>query len=327
MSTSKLPYKIVFFGTSPFSVHVLDTFITRGLLPDLIVTAPDRPQGRKLVMHAPPAKIWAEAHAVPVLQFDKLNAEAVIKISSTISASDLFIVASYGLIIPQAVLDIPKYGTLNIHPSLLPLYRGASPLQSMILADDHDLGVTIMQMDAKMDHGPIVAQSRLSEMSPSWPELGTSVEWPPRFDTLEQVTAEVGAKMLADSLDTYIKAVDAGTVTEKFPAQDHTKATFTQKISKEDGLIDIHKALADSAEGYKALLKIQAFHGWPNAYFFLDKTHTNAAGVTESRKIRIVVKEAHWNADENKLVITRITPEGGKEMNYDDFIRGSHIQI
>lgn len=292
---------MVFYGTSEFSVYVLEVFKARGILPEVIVTTPDKPQGRKLIMTPPPSKVWAEKEGVKVMQFAKLNEDAIAEIKAL--APKLFIVASYGLIIPKAILDIPTEGTLNIHPSLLPLYRGASPLQSMILTDDKHTGVTIMQMDEKMDHGPIVAQK----------EILFTENFPPRVDELEKTLAEVGANLLVDNLEGYI-----GKTLELIP-QDHDKATFTKKISKEDGLVNVETLTGDVA--YQQYLKIQALHGWPGTYFYVEKETAEGP-----KKIRVVIKDASWEKDTSTLILKRVTPEGGKEMNYSDFLNGLRLK-
>ncbi|MES3005611.1 MAG: methionyl-tRNA formyltransferase [Patescibacteria group bacterium] len=282
--------QFVFFGTSEFSIIVLETLRGRGLLPKAIVTTPDRPQGRKLVTAAPPVKIWAQENGVAVLQFEKLNDDAISTLSNL--KVDFFIVASYGKIIPQAILDIPTKGALNIHPSLLPLYRGASPLQSTILADDSDTGVTIIKMDALMDHGPIVAARKVK-----------IADWPPTVTELEHTLAISGTQLLADHLDEYIN----NTLTPI--EQDHHKATFTKKISREEGLINIKDE--SDANARISFLKFQAFQGWPGTYFFTER---------KGKKIRVTIKDAKF--EEGKFIITKVTPEGGKEISYEEFLRG-----
>lgn len=282
--------KFIFFGTSEFSVIALETLRGRGLLPEVIVTTPDRPQGRKLIITPPPAKVWAKENGIEVLQFEKLNDEAVETLKNF--SAEFYIVASYGKIIPQAILDIPTKGALNIHPSLLPLYRGASPLQSTILADDSNTGVTIIKMDAQMDHGPIIAKTKVE-----------ITNWPPTVIELEHTLAISGTQLLADHLEDYLN----GNLEPE--EQDHDKATFTKKITKEDGLINI----VDQSEenNRKSFLKFQAFQGWPGTYFFTDR---------KGKNIRVAIKDAKF--EDGKFIITKVTPEGGKEISYEEFLRG-----
>ena len=138
--------KTAYFGNSKFSVYCLEEMKKLGLVPDLIVTTPDRPKGRKLELTESETKAWAKANGVAFIEQEKLRDPAFLNyLQSTIY--DLYIVASYGKIIPDSILNLPKYKTINIHPSLLPKYRGPSPLQEQILNDDRNVGVTIMQMD------------------------------------------------------------------------------------------------------------------------------------------------------------------------------------
>lgn len=278
---------MIFFGTSEFSLHVLDKLLELGLKPSHIVTVPDKPQGRKLLITPPPAKIWAERNDIPYFQFEKLNAEAIAELQKL--EPDIFLVASYGKIIPQAVLDIPKLGAINIHPSLLPKYRGATPLQSSILADDSDTGVTLMCMDDKMDHGNIISVKKLE-----------NIQWPPALSELEYTLARSGAELAFD----YIKNPSKFNPIE----QNHSKATYTKKITKEDGLINANN-LSDK-EGRIAYLKYKALEGWPGVYFFINR---------KDKTIRVSVKEAYWNEARQELELLRVTPEGKKEMSLKDF--------
>ena len=148
-------YTFVFFGSDDFSISILDALCKAGFVPSLVVAPPDRKQGRGMQLTAPATKIWAEEHSIEVFQPETLDDNAVSFLKEKIYTWDFFVVASYGLIIPQTILEIPTYGALNVHPSLLPKYRGATPVESAMLADDKETGVTIMLMDNKMDHGPL----------------------------------------------------------------------------------------------------------------------------------------------------------------------------
>lgn len=279
--------KIAFFGTPDLAVWVLDALKREGVIPDLVVTAPDAPKGRKLVLTPPPAKVWAEANGVPVIQPEKIKTPEFEAELRARGDWDLFIVAAYGKIIPANILYMPERKTINVHPSLLPLLRGASPLQTAILEDMRDTGVTIMRLDEKMDHGPILAQEKAS--------LST---WPVDQDTLGKHLAEAGGRLIARLLPDILSGKAQET------EQDHSKATYTKKIAKEDGLIDL------SADGYKNYLKWNAFRGWPGTYFFAEK---------DGKKIRVTVaKAAHENG---AFMPERVVPEGKKEMNWEEFER------
>jgi len=277
--------KFAFFGTSEFAVIVLENLKEQGILPTTIVTAPDKPVGRKQILTPPPVKIWAMTNDVEYLQPPSLKDPSLVyKLSTT--DYKLFLVAAYGKIIPKTVFDLPESKTLNIHPSLLPKLRGPSPLQTAILENQKETGVSIMQIDEKMDHGPIVAQEKIK-----------ITNWPPTYGELENLSAKVGADLFVKILPDYISGKLKPVV------QDETEVTNTKLIEKEDGEINLDD------DPYKNFLKIQAYERWPGTYFFTK----NGEG-----KTRILIKSAEFK--NNKLNIIRIVPEGKKEIAYSEFI-------
>lgn len=277
--------KIAFFGNSEFSLIVLNELKKNGITPNLVVTTPDKPQGRKMVLTPTHTKVWAEENNVEYVEPEKLKDESFL---NKIKDYNLYIVASYGKIIPKLVINIPKYKILNIHPSLLPKYRGPSPLQEQILNDEKDVGVSIMLVDEKVDHGAIVAQKKVG-----------IADWPVGFVTLQDVLAKEGSKLLAELLPEWIK----GKITAKI--QNDNTATFTKKAEKSDSLLDLSK------DAYKNYLKILAFEDWPKTYFEVERN---------GKKIRVIIKKAAWK--DNALQILNVIPEGKKEMSYTDFLRG-----
>jgi methionyl-tRNA formyltransferase len=270
--------KFAFLGTSEFSIFILEVLKKAGYIPSLLITAPDKPKGRKLVMTPPLTKVWAEKNDIKVLQPTKLDEEFIQKLKK--EEWDLFIVASYGKIIPGEVLDIPKYKSINVHPSLLPELRGPSPIQGMILKDKKNTGVSIMLMDEKMDHGPILAQ-----------ESVTINEWS-KASVLEEKLAKVSGDLLIQVIPNWI----SGKI--KPQVQDHDKATFVKMIKKEDAEIDLND------DDYLNYRKILAYERWPRTFFFKDGK-------------RVIVNEAKF--EDGKLEILRVTPEGKKEMDYSLF--------
>lgn len=281
-----------FFGTSEFSVIILNELKSSGFLPALIVTTPNKPKGRKLVLTSSEVKVWAIENNIKYIQPESLriskNPNIVEEIKSYSKGGfDLFIVASYGKIIPQEVLDIPTKQTLNVHPSLLPKLRGASPIQSAILGEN-ETGVTIIRLDAEMDHGPIVAQEKVEVQN-----------WPPYSLELEKILGKRGGQILAEVLPKWIK----GEIKE-IP-QDHSLATLCNKIEKTDGEIN----LSDTPE--KNLRKIRSYHVWPGAYFFQNH---------KDKQIRVIVKSAR--IENGVLILERVLPEGKKEMLYENFKKG-----
>ena len=273
--------KWIFFGTDEFSVGVLNVLAKNSWRPDLIVTMKDTPQGRKMILTPPAVKVWAEKENIKVIQPESLKTA----LEFEQEAWDFFVVASYGKIIPQRILDIPNKGVLNVHPSLLPLYRGASPIQSAILVGDEISGVSIMLIDAEMDHGPILDQIEINMSGKNYLEL-------------EKDLAEKGGELLVKTLPSWL----SDNLAPK--EQAHEQATFTKKIAKEDGELDLSKPAEEN------LRKIRAFNPWPVAYFHLDKN---------GKKIRIKVLSAHLENDE--LVFDTIIPEGKKEMKWEDYKR------
>ena len=275
-----------FFGSDEFSVLCLEEMKRNEYIPDLVITNEDKPKGRKQILTPTPVKVWAKQHNIPVLQPHTLDATTVDQIRE--HSWDVFIVASYGKILPAALLEVPAQGTLNIHPSLLPRWRGAAPIQNAILYDN-GTGVTIMKMDEQMDHGPIVTQKRVPV-----------TDWPPQKAVLEAILAREGAHLLCDVLPDYLN----GSLTPD--PQDHDNAVYCSKITKQDAYIDF-----DDSDKWN-YRKIQAFHEWPRPYFFVEKN---------GKELRVIITDAELSP-EGQLVINTVIPEGKQEMSYEDFRRG-----
>jgi len=287
-NTSDLTF--AFFGTPDIAAIALDALSVAGFVPSLVVCNPDAPVGRKHVMTPPPTKVWAESHGVPVFQPTNLrDREALAPLTET--AWDLFVVVAYGKLIPQWLLDLPEHKTINLHPSLLPQLRGASPIRSAILHDIRETGVTIMLLDAEMDHGPILAQANANISIDAWPLPGHE---------LDVRLARMGGELLAETIPKWI----AGAITPV--EQDHTAATFCTKIDKgmSELTLDPHN-LPTGNEAYQTLLKIRAFDGWPETFFI----HENK---------RIKIKAAHLDSN-GQLIITRIIPEGKSELDWKHY--------
>ena len=270
----------VFFGTDLFAVKVLSELKKLGLTPRMIITTPDTQAGRHLTLTPPPVKIWAQQNNIAFLQPAKLSdPDFIHQLKAT--SYELCLVASYGKILPADLLAQWPNKFLNIHPSLLPRYRGPSPLQTAIAGNDSETGVTIMEIDKETDHGPIVA-TRTVTINQKW------------FEELRDETAQVGAKLLVKILPDWL----AGKLTPQ--AQNHGQATYTKKINKSDGEIN----LAD--EPVKNFAKIRAYTPTPGAYFFTTK---------RGNQTRLIIKKAHLS-ESNELIIDRVVPAGRKEANY-----------
>jgi methionyl-tRNA formyltransferase len=296
--------------------------------------------GRKQILTAPAVKVLAEKNGLKVWQPEKLDEEFYEEITKEITpigevykphpdpllgkergvtGAELFIVAAYGKIIPQKFLDLPKFGCLNVHPSLLPKYRGASPIQSALLHGEKETGVTIMKMDAEMDHGPIISnfEFRISNFETQ--------------QTLSEKLAEVGAELLLKSVPDYL----TGKIEPK--EQNHNAATFCKIIKKSDGEINWQKSAEQIYNQWRA------FWPWPGIFFELRINLP--AGKAGNYELRIKIIELSLNsgedskhkpgelfAENNKLFVAggdqklleikKLQPEGKNIMNDKDFING-----
>lgn len=284
--------KFVFFGTPEIAVTALSELKSSGLIPSLIVTNPDAPVGRKQILTPPPVAFWAKENSLPILQPTTLD-EPSIREKLNSEDWDVFVVVAYGKILPKWLINLPRHKTVNLHPSLLPKLRGASPIRSAILHDLRETGVTIMLLDEKMDHGPILSQEKTEIKENDWPLDGL---------VLDKRMAEQGGKLLARTLVSYL----AGEIEPQ--EQDHSQATFCTKISKEMSQLEIDPFnLPKGKLAYDLLLKIKAFAGWPETFFiFANK--------------RIKIKSARINAN-GELIIERIVPEGKNEMDFAVYFR------
>lgn len=278
--------KFVFFGTSMFSVFVLNSLKESGFIPFRIVTFPDRPKGRKMIPSPNVVKTWAEVNNVKVIETLTLRD---IDIQNEIASlgAELFIVASFGRILPKEIIYMPKFKTLNVHPSLLPRLRGPAPIQEAILSE-YKTGVSIMRLDEGMDTGPILAQEEVFIEN-----------WPIYYKEAEEILGKTGGRLLSEVLPHWV----TGNIKEI--SQDNSKATITRKIERTDG--DITN---DSPE--VALKKIKAFEVWPRTFLH----YPNKDGT----KDLLIVKKAEIN--DGKLVPTLVIPAGRREMKFEDYKRG-----
>jgi methionyl-tRNA formyltransferase len=279
----------VFWGTPDVASGTLEILKQAGCVPSLIVTSPDKPQGRKMLFTPPPAKVWAEKNNIPYIQPDKLlpnflseprdSAGSAVRNKKNWEGAkpDLFIVVAYGKIIPEDILKMPRLGSINIHYSLLPKYRGASPVESAILNGDTETGVTIQQMEFKMDAGAILAQEKVAILP-------------------DEKASELRTRLIKIGGDLLVKTLPNLEAIKPIP-QDEAEATHCSKIKKEDGLIDLN---ADGTTNYN---KFRAYATWPRTFFFRDGK-------------RIIVTDA--TLEDGKFVIKKVIPEGGKEMEYKD---------
>jgi len=266
----------VFFGTPDVASKTLEILKSNGYLPSLIVTSPDKPQGRKMIITPPPAKVWAMDNNIPYLQPDKISSELTNQVYSH-KDLDLFIVVAYGIILPDDFIKIPKFGTINIHYSLLPKYRGASPVEACLLNGDTVTGVSIQQMEFKLDSGPILVEEKVE------------IDINDTKDLLREKLIKIGADLICKILPNIINNNIEGKI------QNENDATFCKKIKKEHGEIDPNGNAKDNWNKYRA------YFGWPGVFFFKDNK-------------RIKITKAKYENDE--FIIQRIIKEGGKETDY-----------
>jgi len=276
-------HRFAFFGSDDFSVKVLIELDRHNLEPELLITTPDKPKGRGLKITPGSVSLWAETKNIPYLKPADLKT-----ILPTLNQGnfDFLIVASYGKIIPPSILKLPRLGVLNIHPSLLPKLRGAAPIERGILEGGQNIGVSIMLVDEKMDHGPLLAKQKIDFKNQTAGQL-------------KDQTAVLGAQMLVKILPTWL----SGEL--KPEPQIDSQATYAPKISKNEFKI----SLKDSAQSN--YLKILAALPKPGAFFFIK----NKSG----EDLRIIIKDASLKDD--KLIIKKVTPAGGQETDWDKLIR------
>ena len=248
--------KFVFFGSSQFSSYVLKELEMAGFSPILNINSAKDP--------------------LPMKELEKVDA-------------DVFVVASFGKILPKELIEMPKYGSLNVHPSLLPELRGPAPIQGAILGQGEP-GVTIIRMDEKMDHGPILAQEKIS-ITP----------WPDHYRRVEEKLGRAGGKMLGDLIPKWIQ----GEIQEE--QQDDARASFIKLIKKEDGLLNLNNSPDEN------LRKVLAYSTWPGAYMFFKNK--------KGKEIRIIVKDAEIK--DGQFLPAHIIPAGKREMDWQDFLRGN----
>jgi len=274
--------KFIFWGTPDVARDTLDILKEKGHKPSLVVTAPDKPKGRKMLITPPPVKTWAIENNIPFFQPEKLDENFCNELKpSCLEPSCLFVVVAYGKIIPKGILNMPKLGSINIHYSLLPKYRGASPVESAILNGDTETGVTIQKMKFEMDAGPIIAQEKVA------------IQPDEKAPDLRKRLIKIGAELLVKTLQT--PSASSHSPLAGGEKQDESNATYCGKIKKEDGLIDLEE------DGVKNYNKFRAYAGWPRTFFFKDGK-------------RIIITQA--KLEDNKFIIEKIIPEGGKEQNY-----------
>jgi methionyl-tRNA formyltransferase len=285
--------KFAFFGTPDVAHNTLEMLSRSGYVPKVIVTQPDTASGRGLELHESPVSMWAHTHNITCLKPEKITPEFIEELKKF--NVDLSIVVAYGKILPEALIEVPRLGTINIHYSLLPKYRGASPLEAALLAGDSVTGVSIQQMEFKMDTGPIIAEQELA------------IDINDTKETLREKLIVLGSELLIKTLQTpsFVLPLTKGEVPKAVGIpQDASLATYCGKIKKEDGEIDPDGNARTNWNKYRA------FYGWPGVFFFKD---------LNGKKLRIKITRARFEND--TFIIEKVIPEGKKKISYSDFLK------
>ena len=310
--------KIIFIATGEFGAKVLERLAQSEYKPVFLICSPDKPVGRKQILTPCPAKTKAQALGITI----KEKPADINELTEFLTNEeyDFLIVSDTDFILPNEILETPHYAAFNVHPSLLPKYRGSSPIQAAILNGNIETGITIIKMDEKIDHGAIVANRQ-------W-QIANGIS----FETLRDQLADLGGQLLIEILPQWPE----GTV--KIEEQNHEIATYTKRLKKEDGLIDWKKP-AEIIER-----QIRAYHTWPGSYTFFEwkgqkkRLNIHKARIIPNTKYKILntnstpgtiikdsKKELIVACGKDALILDEVQPEGKKPMTGETFLNGYSI--
>ncbi len=296
-------------GTADFACPSLASLVdAAGIEVVAAVTQPDRPRGRQLTLQPPSVKIEAEFCRLPIHQPERLRSEVSFLEQL---APDLIVVAAYGQILPQSILDLPSHGCLNVHGSLLPAYRGAAPIQRALLDDQAETGVTIMQMDAGLDTGAMVSK------------VATPIEPSDNAQTLHDRLAKLGAQLLLETIPRYV----AGEMISE--PQDESRATHAAKITRDMGRIDW------SQTATQLWNRARAFTPWPGVFTRLDGKllkllevePVETTGIEPGCVIQTEVNAIVVGCGDGALRIIRLQKEGSKRLSAAEFLAGTPLPV
>ncbi|SHN15579.1 methionyl-tRNA formyltransferase [Gracilibacillus kekensis] len=297
--------KIIFMGTPDFAVPVLERLITEGYQIDLVVTQPDRPRGRKKILTPPPVKVAAEKHDIDVFQPEKIKDNYdEIKIRNP----DLIVTAAFGQLLPKGLLDIPSYGCINVHASLLPKLRGGAPIHYAILEGHEKTGISIMYMAEKLDAGDVISQQEIKIADND--DVGS----------LHKKLAVVGSDLLAETIPRIFSEEINAT------PQDEQLATFAPNITREQEKINWNQSLQ------KVYNHIRGLYPWPVAFTtwrgkvfkVYEASKTNQSTTAKAGTIVATNEDGLIVAtgDSQAIILTMVQPAGKKKMSASDFLRG-----
>lgn len=302
--------KIVFMGTPDYAVNTLKALIKDGHQVAAVFCQPDKPVGRKQILTPPPVKVCALENNIPVFQPNTLRDGKAYEILKEINP-EVIVVVAYGKILPKEILNIPKYGCVNGHASLLPKYRGASPIQWCIVCGETKTGVTVMRMDEGMDTGDILKIVQT--------EIGTEETAEELFERLSVITAELLVNTLSD--------LEKGNITPQ--KQDEKNATYAPIIKKEMAKLDFKKTAADIHNA------VRGYYSWPCAFFMLngkrikvlsakigDKTTQNAGTVIANGEELVIAC-----GNNTSIRLLSVQPEGSKPMTSKQMLCGNKIPL
>jgi methionyl-tRNA formyltransferase len=308
--------RLIFCGTPQFAVPTLEALISAGHNVELVVTQPDRPQGRGLTVAASPVKQIAQRQNLPIEQPEKIRKNAEFQKSIEQIAPDAIIVVGYGRLIPPWMLSLPRFGNLNLHASLLPKYRGAAPIQWAIAEGESVSGVTTMHLDEGLDTGDILLQQELPIAANE-----TAIEYSERL-------APLGAELMVETL----RVLEAGTITPQ--PQDHSKASQAPILTKQDGEINF---LFPANRIYN---RLRGFQPWPGCYTSFrgrklaivtakvvqPALQSSTPDVTPGEMVADGDRLLVACGDRSTLELIEVQPEGKRGMSAGDFIRGYRPQ-
>ena len=300
--------RVVFAGTPDFAAAALEAILTAGHAVPLVLTQPDRPAGRGMVLQASPVKQLALQHGVPVHQ--PLNLKTDEARQAVVEAHpDVMVVAAYGLILPQAALDIPRLGCINIHASLLPRWRGAAPIQRAILAGDRETGVTLMRMEAGLDTGPMLARETLP------------IEENDSAGTLHDKLAALGARMIVEALP----RIERGALREE--TQPVEGVTYAAKLDKAEAKLDWYRPASDLARAVRAFNPAPGAVTRSQGQIVKIWQATPCPGQGEPGTILRANSEGILIAcGEGVLCLEELQKSGGKRLSARDFLLGTPLR-
>lgn len=302
--------KVVFMGTPDFSVPTLEEIIKAGHEVIGVITQPDKPKGRGKLVAYPPVKEKAMEYNIPIFQPAKLRDESFVEVLKEL-APEVIVVVAFGQILPKSILDIPKYGCINVHASLLPKYRGAAPIQWSIIDGEKNTGITTMFMDVGLDTGDMLLQAK------------TAIDPEETGGSLHDKLSLIGGALLVETLE----RLEAKTLQRI--KQDDSKSNYVKVLDKGLGVIDFNKSAIEIER------LIRGLNPWPSAYTSLDektlkiwkaKVLDGVYKGTPGEIIDVTKDEIIVLSGQGALSILELQLEGKKRMNADQFLRGYQIQ-